>query len=300
MYVDPTATTAGFFNWTQQLTTANEAWIKSDILTENISKSFSLLLYAIMFSFIYAFCNAGIYIIGGSSMGTESLAIYVSEKKNKDVGTMLKTIQMFCLIVGIVVGSYVTGIIAGNSWIDKNPGCQASLGTYASWQYIINANLVASLIYVFLNGALINALFPTRKLVRVEIFTHEAKKVLDNLRIHKYPHPSTVVNSFGGYSGANNNIIVTVLPVMALTDYINTIREVDKVCLIAVTTLDDCVGRIGLEKHTNLKRAYDLKMREKKAAENTKKQLANVVKVEDINKPAPQTKKVNKTKKTKK
>ena len=300
VYVDPTATTAGFFNWTQQLTTANEAWIKSDILTENISKSFSLLLYAIMFSFIYAFCNAGIYIIGGSSMGTESLAIYVSEKKNKDVGTMLKTIQMFCLIVGIVVGSYVTGMIAGNSWIDKNPGCQASLGTYASWQYIINANLVASLIYVFLNGALINALFPTRKLVRVEIFTHEAKKVLDNLRIHKYPHPSTVVNSFGGYSGANNNIIVTVLPVMALTDYINTIREVDKVCLIAVTTLDDCVGRIGLEKHTNLKRAYDLKMREKKAAENTKKQLANVVKVEDINKPAPQTKKVKKTKKTKK
>ena len=148
--------------------------IAYSITSENLTKSFSLVIYALMYSFVYAFCNAGIFIIGGSSMGTESIAIYISEKKNKDVGTTLKFIQMGCLIAGILMGSYATGIIAGNAHTlpgtdpfykegvtELHQFASAATGDYASWQYIFNANLVASLLYVFVNGALINSLFPT-------------------------------------------------------------------------------------------------------------------------------------------
>ena len=286
------------FNWANQLTTTSSDFVKTAIISENLTKSFSLVIYAMMYSFVYAFCNAGIFIIGGSSMGTESIAIYVSEKKNKDVGTMLKCIQTGCLIAGIIMGSYISGIIAGNSYVNSNSltgESVANTGTYASWQYIINANLVASLIYVFINGALINSLFPTRKLVRVEIFTQKAEGVLANLRTHKYPHPTTVINSFGGYSGASNNMIVTVLPIMALTNYVNTIREIDKTCLIAVTALDDCIGRMGLEKHMNLKASYDRHKAEQKAAANTAKQLDDRLKIKDST--VQKKKKVTKSKK---
>ena len=294
---------SGEYIWLRQITDTGSIGqlIKTEITNENLTKSFSLLVYAITYSIIYSLCNAGIYILGGSSMGTESLAMYISEKKNKEVGSMLKVIQASCLVCGVILGSYVSGIVAGSHYV-KNPpaeaisagGVQASTGTYASWQYIFNANLVASLLYIFINGALINSLFPTRKLVRVEIFTQQAKGVLDNLRKHKYPHPTTVVNSFGGYSGATNNIVVTVLPIMALTNYINSIREIDKTCLIAVTTLDDCVGRIGLEKHTNLKASYDRRKAEAKAAANTAKQLEDRI---DIKEPiTPKKKKVTKKK----
>ena len=269
------------FDWTRQLTTCTNDLIKSAVTNENLTKAFSLVIYALLYSFIYAFCNAGIYILGGSSMGTESIAIYISEKRNKEVGTTLKFIQTCCLITGIILGSYTTGIIAGGA---KTPGedGSAAIGSYASWQYIFNANLVASLLYVFVNGALINSLFPTRKLGCVEVFTQKAKGILDNLRTHKYPHPTTVVHSFGGYSGVSNNVITTVLPIMALTNYIRSIREVDKTCLVAVTTLDDCVGRMGLEKHMNLKIAYDREKADKIARNNTYMQLDNEFHISEL------------------
>jgi len=39
------------------------------------------------------------------------VALYVSEKKNKDVTISLKISQTTCLITGGILGSYITGII---------------------------------------------------------------------------------------------------------------------------------------------------------------------------------------------
>ncbi|MCF0227637.1 MAG: YitT family protein [Malacoplasma sp.] len=284
------------FDWSNQLVTCKDSMISSAITSENLTKAFSLVIYSLLYTIIYAFCNAGVFILGGSSMGTESIAIYISEKKNEDVGLVLRTIQMICLVAGVLMGSYCCGILAGQNYIENHPGCEATASTYASWQYIFNANLVASFIFVIINAALINSLFPTRKLVRVEIFTKEAKQVLDNLRTRKYPHPTTVVHSFGGYSGVSNNIITTVLPLMSLSNYIATIREVDKVCLIAVTKLDDCVGRMGLEKHINLKAAYDRERAEALAKANTNKQLKNKLDIKEIHETLPDIVKTKKKK----
>ena len=242
---------------------------------ENLIKAFSLVIYALMYSFIYAFCNAAIFIIGGSSMGTESLSIYLSEKKNKDIGYVRKIIQISCLISGALIGSYATGIISGNAWVQSgvisNPEYSANAGTYASWQYIFNANIVASFIFVIINSTMINIWFPTRKLVRVEVFTKQTPAILENLRKHKCPHPTTVIDSFGGYSGASNNIIRTILPVMSLTNFIRCVREIDKVCLIGVTTLDDCVGHVGIQKHINLRAAAVAEKKAKLQAKGKKK-----------------------------
>ena len=266
----------GDFDWTLQLLNVQQNFddlllnqqVRSVITNENLIKAFSLVIYALMYSFIYAFCNAAIFIIGGSSMGTESLSIYLAEKKNKDIGYVLKIIQIICLISGALIGSYATGIISGNAYmkaLDTSVGVRANAGTYASWQYICNANLVASFIFVIINSTMINIWFPTRKLVRVEVYTKQKQELLDNLRKHKCPHPTTVINSIGGFSGMQNNIIRTVLPVMSLTSFIKCVREVDKIGLVAVTSLDDCVGHIGIQKHINLRAAANKAAAEKKA-----------------------------------
>ncbi len=215
--------------------------VYQNILTLNIIRSFLLVVYAFTFSIITSICNAVLYIIGGSSAGTEMVALYVSEKKNKDVTIPLKFSQTICLIIGGILGSYITGIIICPKY-------------YSGWQYIINANMIGSFIWILANAFFLDKLFPSQKVVKVEIFTQNVEEVVKVLKKYNFTSPSTIVGSVGGYSGVKNNILMTVLSLFEVPALINVVREIDKKCLITANLLVDCDGNIAIQRHKHIEK----------------------------------------------
>ena len=219
--------------------------IKQDIFSSNIIRSFLLIVYGFVFSIITAISNAILYIIGGSSAGTEMVALYVSEEKNKDVSYLLKTSQSLFLLFGAIIGSYICGIVVNVKY-------------YCGWQYIINANMVGSLVWILANAFFLEKLFPSQKIVKMEIFTHNSDKIINNLKKYKCSNPITIISSTGANSGIKNNILVSALPLFEVSTFVKVVRMVDKNCLITTCLLDDCDGRIILQKHKSVEEQYNI------------------------------------------
>jgi uncharacterized membrane-anchored protein YitT (DUF2179 family) len=69
-------------------------------------------VYSVVFALISSSCYALMFIIGGSTAGSDYLTIYWSQEKNKNVGTMFIIITSVSMIIGIFLGSYVAGGLA--------------------------------------------------------------------------------------------------------------------------------------------------------------------------------------------
>lgn len=222
-------------------------WVQETVFNTNLSRSFLLVFYAILFAVVQAIVNSVLYIVGASSFGTEAISLYLSESKNKDVGTFIRILQMSMVFMGILLGSYLSSIIAFPEYAKY----------YASWTYLCSANLVCSFLCTFLYSLLVQYMFPSRKLVKAEVITTKSEGILNALKEADFTHPTTLVDSYGGYSRGKSNILFTVLPVMEIRNFIGVIRQVDDKCLISVTTLSDADGNIALQKHQ--RKAEDVK-----------------------------------------
>ena len=213
-----------------------------NVFNLNIVKSLLLIIYALVYSMITSVSNAILYIIGGSSAGSEMIALYLSEEKNKSITYSLRIFQIVALFIGTMFGAYLSGVVIYAPY-------------YAGWQYIFSANLVASFIWIFANSFILNRLFPSHKIVKIEVFTQNVREIVNELKKYNYNHPTTIVNSTGGYSGMKNNILITVLPLFEVSSYIKVIRTVDSKCLISTIFVDGCDGNISLQKHKSIEKA---------------------------------------------
>lgn len=92
-----------------------------------------LFVYAFIYSFFTAFAYTIMFILGGSTGGSDYITVYFSQIKNKSLGNMFIIINSFCLIVGVSLGSYTSGAI-----IDP--------AHYSGYQYFFSANLFMSLV----------------------------------------------------------------------------------------------------------------------------------------------------------
>lgn len=230
-----------YYDWSQLIIDPSQVpdTTKVDVFSQNITASFLLILYAVIYAIITAVCNAILYIIGGSSAGTELISLYLSEEKNRDVSTFLKIFQSICMLTGSTLGCYVSGILINPNY-------------YSGWQYFFSANMVASFIWVLVNTVFLSKLFPSRKLIRIEVFTQDARTLANTLKQYNYTHPTTVVESIGGYSGNKNSILITIIPLFEISTFVQVIRLIDKRCLISTLAVDDCDGRITLQKHKSI------------------------------------------------
>lgn len=215
--------------------------VKNDVETENIIRAFILFVYIIAHSLIASFTNSLAFILGSSTGGTETFSIYLSEIKNKDLGLVLKINQLIFMTMGVLLGSYFTNFIVFSDHID----------VYSSWRYAISANYIAAIIWILINSFVINILYPSKRLVRIEIFTNNIEGILTKLKEVDYTHPTTVIKTYGGYSKQENNILVTVCPLVHVSSLVGSIRDVDNRCLISTLNIDDCDGRIGILKHNS-------------------------------------------------
>ncbi len=209
------------------------------IQSANIDRFLMLMLYSITFA-----CSTGIvwsllYILGGCSAGTDITSIYYSQEKNKSLGSMIIIICVISMVIGIFLGSYVSGIMV-------NPE------VYSGWQYFFSGTLVASLTWVILNGIIIDKIFPWHKLVRVEIITNKYDEIRKCLIMgKKLINPTTSFNGKGGYSEEKTNMFLTVCMVMELIPLIEKVREIDDKALIITTNIDDIDGSVNVKKQVS-------------------------------------------------
>lgn len=215
--------------------------VKNDIETENIVRAFILFLYIIVHSLIASFTNSLAFIIGSSTGGTETFSIYLSEIKNKELHSVLKISQLFFMTIGVLLGSYFTNFIVFSDHIE----------IYSTWRYAINANYLAAILWILVNSFVINILYPSKKIVHLEIFTSDVEKILNKLKEVDYTHPTTVIKSFGGYSRKENSVLITVCPVVQVSNLVQAIREIDTRCLISTININDCDGHVKILKYNS-------------------------------------------------
>lgn len=244
----------GQYNWDILITDPDSQGLlettKFYVFSSNIVKSFLLIVYAFAYSLITSVGNAILYIIGGSSAGTEMVALYISEEKNKDVTYSLKISQSVNMFIGAILGSYISGVIINSQY-------------YSGWQYVINANMIGSFIWVIVNAYFLNKLFPSQKVVKIETFTQHTDEIIKKLKEYNYSNPTTIISSTGGYSGMKNSIITTIVPLLDVSSFIKVVRLIDQKCLITAIAVDDCDGNVTLQKHKSVERI--IKKHERKA-----------------------------------
>lgn len=211
--------------------------VLNQITTENITRIALLAVYAIVFAFCTASVYSLLYITGSSSAGSDFISIYFSQEKNMPLGKILTTICLSCMLVGILLGSYSSSAMVNGE-------------RYSGWQYLISGNLVCSLLWVVLNGLLIDKIFPWHKLVRVEIYTDKIQLIKNKLRENNYIHPTTIVDARGGYSDQSKNILISICMVVELPKLVKAIRDVDDRCLVSTSFVADLDGYMKMQKQT--------------------------------------------------
>lgn len=249
--------TGSSFDWNQvftkgQLVGTPEQWVVGNVVDENITKAMLLLVYSVIFALISSACYALMFIIGASTAGSDYLTIYWSQEKNKNVGTIFIIITSISMIIGIFLGSYVSGGLVSNQAHLYNASTQSFTDpvSFWTWQYIFSANLFTSLVWVVLNGVLIDHLFPWHKLVRVEVYSNQTGKINEHLKKIKYTHPATLLDATGGYSGASTKVFLTICMVAELPKLISEIRQIDQNCLVSSSYIADIDGRMTMQRQT--------------------------------------------------
>ncbi|MDR0986046.1 MAG: DUF2179 domain-containing protein [Mycoplasmataceae bacterium] len=231
----------GSWDWSQLKSSTDPGVdhnIVSTVTNENITRAFLLIVYCIVFSLISGLSYAIMFSIGGSTAGSDYLTIYWSQEKNKNVGGVFAIISSVSMFLGICMGTYGAGGIIDSS-------------KYLGWQYFFSANLFASLVWVFLNGWLIDKWFPWHKLVRVEVYSNKVNEINDELKTIKYTHPTTLLSATGGYSNKPTKMLLSVCMIVELPELIKQIRKVDDQCLISSSYIADIDGRMSVQKQTN-------------------------------------------------
>ena len=131
--------------------------VLSNVNSLNICRGFLLILYASIYAVPSSYINSALFIMGGSSGGTELTSLYLSEAKNKDLSIFLKTLQATTMFAGVFVGTYLSGIII-------NPE------KYYGWQYLFNANFVGSFEWILKGGIEKWILFYIQRTVHVVMY----------------------------------------------------------------------------------------------------------------------------------
>lgn len=210
---------------------------KSTIISENVTKIVLLIVYATVYALISSTIYTIVFILGGSTAGSDFVIIYWSQERNKNVGLISIFTQGTLMVVGVFLGTYCSSLI-----IDKSH--------YSGWQYILSANLFISFVWVFMHGTLIDKFFPWRKFVRVEIFSNNIQTINKYLKGINYTHPSTIIHAEGGYSGNKTFVYTTICMMVELPTLVRAVRNVDEKSLICSSTISDIDGLIKLQKQT--------------------------------------------------
>lgn len=206
---------------------------KFDIDTISIIRIFCLLVYAITYGIINGIISALLFITGSSTAGSDIVAVYWSQVKNKPVNSLLLLINSLGLTTGIFLGNFVSG------WLVDTKYCQI--------EYFLTGNLFCSIIWAVVCSNVLRLLFPWRKLIRIEVYSKKIHEINKELFKNNYINPTTILDSYGGFSNVKSKILITIGQVIVLPNLISIIRKVDENCLISAQYINDIDGRISFQ-----------------------------------------------------
>ncbi|MDE6476622.1 MAG: hypothetical protein K2L48_00185 [Mycoplasmoidaceae bacterium] len=94
---------------------SNNSVITGTITSQNVTEFFLLVVYALVFSFFSSFFGSVMYMISGSTAGGDIITIYYSQEKHKNLGVIMIFYNSIMMIMGVLFGSYLSGVVYGNS-----------------------------------------------------------------------------------------------------------------------------------------------------------------------------------------
>lgn len=205
------------------------------------AKIVSVFAYALVFSLFNGIYLAAIYILGGSSGGTDVIATYISKVKTKSVGVILTYFNIASLIIGVTIGSFTPVMMLGGlEPIDVNKSVDAL--SYVG--LFFSPNLLASLLGTVLAGLTLNSLFPKHKAVKVQVYSKDTRLIANAIHAGGWPHQVAVNNNDDSLSWTSKTSLETFCFYLELPNLIKTIRNVDKEALILVYPVVDIDGEM--------------------------------------------------------
>ncbi len=204
-------------------------WNKQDI-----SSVVSLLFYGVLTPLIVTGPYAIIYILGGSTGGSDIVSIYYFKIKLKSIGKIFFIVNLFLLFLGYFLGTFLTVGIGYNYWNVQ--------------ECLFGPNFVCSLIIVFLFSFVLELLYPRYKMVSVKCIGKNAKKVNEKLNEVNYIHNRTLYQGIGSYTNKQVDMMEVYCFYTELGELIDLIRNVDEDILIIVDKDIEINGKFKIHK----------------------------------------------------
>lgn len=178
--------------------------------------------------------SAVVWKFGASTGGTDVIAHYFSTKKKKEVG-------MFLMIVGYSIASCALLVI----FLLKNFGPSSIQNQINGFKNLIGVQTVASFVYIFSYGKIINMFYPKYKKVQLRIDTKEHDKVIEWLEKSEYWHPYKITESTSGYTKQKKYSIETIVLLLESDDISRRIKIVDPNAWISISPVSKIYGKFN-------------------------------------------------------
>ncbi|MGL4948669.1 MAG: YitT family protein [Mycoplasma sp.] len=198
--------------------------------------SFNLFIYSLLAGLLTGVQFAIIYIIGGSTGGTDIISFYYAKKKNKSIGSMLAIINIVFLFIAVTLGSLTSLIILSPDDVLKDAN--------SFIQNFFSPNLMFSILMTVIVSAFVNFLFPKLKFTQIKIYTSNAKILYQKLINVGYKHDVFINELKNTMSTEPVFTLETICMYIELPEILSTIRSVDSTSMISINRLSDIDGEM--------------------------------------------------------
>lgn len=183
----------------------------------NYAKPFMLMLSTLTYALLTGVAFAILYIVGGSTSGTDFISVYLAKRKNRPISGIFFIVNVCCIVIGATLGTFTPAAIA----------CQEC----RSYQFFFSANLIGTVASLAIFTTIFAMFFPRSKKYKIEVNSKKAAKIKQSLKTLSYPHPTNLKTE--------NNITTlnTVCSTMELSLLLQTINKVDNKAMVIVTKI---------------------------------------------------------------
>ncbi len=200
----------------------------------NYVKPILLILSTVTYAFIASFVFAVLFIVGGSTAGTDIISVYLASEKKKDVGTFFLALNLVMITLASALGTFI-------------PVCLAEKGC-RSVEFFFNANWVSTVISMLIFTALYKKLYPNSRRCKVEVYSKKTKEIRNLLYKNNYVHGSSMAERVGGYSMKKQKMFITICSATELPMLIDQINTIDKESIITISNLYAVDGPFNLQR----------------------------------------------------
>lgn len=200
----------------------------------NYVKPVLLILSTVTYAFIASFVFAILFIVGGSTAGTDIVSVYLAAEKKRNIGTFFLALNIIMITLASAIGTFTPACI-------ECPECR-------SVEFFFNANWVGTLISMLIFTAIYKKLYPNSRKCKVEVYSKKAKQIRDLLYKNHYVHGSSLADRIGGYSKKKQSMFITICSATELPMIIDQINQVDKDSMITISKLESVDGPFNLQR----------------------------------------------------